>query len=53
MELISSENLPLVWHTLNQIELAINNDDSVNRVKIKVVCMCFQKKVCIFPLKKT
>ena len=24
MELISSENQPLVWHTLNQLELAIN-----------------------------
>lgn len=24
MESISSENLPLVWHTLNQIELAVN-----------------------------
>ena len=24
MELISSENLPLIWHTLSQLELAIN-----------------------------
>ena len=24
MESISSENLPLIWHTLSQLELAIN-----------------------------
>ena len=35
MESISSENLPVVWHTLNKIELAISLIRGVSSVTLK------------------